>query len=316
MRLGEIANIIAQPKTGKTWAAMWLAIAVATGRSWFGHQCTPGKVLIIDNELHKETLAHRLKWAAESHGLSLSDLGDRVQVISLRGQLIDINQMRQTVIEELEPEYFSLIVLDSLYRAIPKGLDENANSDMTTIYNTLDAYARRTGAAIAVIHHTSKGVQGSKGITDVGSGASAQARAADAHVVLRQHAQEGVLVLDAVVRSFPPTVPTCWRIAVPLFTPDTLLDPCELRTEGKRKKRETEEDEVWTPHLFAQKCLTAEPQILASIRQTAKSYSISEREYHRLIDAAIAHGYAAEDGGKGKAKKRVWATEKGLRNEE
>lgn len=44
LRLGETMNVIAPPKAGKSWLVIDLALAVATGRSWFGHPCTKGKV--------------------------------------------------------------------------------------------------------------------------------------------------------------------------------------------------------------------------------------------------------------------------------
>lgn len=48
-------------------------------------------------------------------------------------------------------------------------------------------------------------------LTDVGAGAGSQSRATDAHVVLRPHEEDGVAVLDAAVRSWPPIEPMCMR---------------------------------------------------------------------------------------------------------
>ena len=66
LRIGETMNIIAAPKTGKSWLVTQLCVCVASGTDWFGHVCTPGRVLIIDNELHEETSANRIPLVVEA----------------------------------------------------------------------------------------------------------------------------------------------------------------------------------------------------------------------------------------------------------
>ncbi len=48
-----------------------------------------------------------------------------------------------------------------------------------------------------------------KAMGGVGAGAGAQSRVADVHLVLRDHEEAGVAVVDAAVRSFAPS--GCWR---------------------------------------------------------------------------------------------------------
>ena len=45
--------------------------------------------------------------------------------------------------------------------------------------------AARLGAAIVLVHHTTKGAQAGKSVTDIGAGGGAQSRAADTHLVAR-----------------------------------------------------------------------------------------------------------------------------------
>src|SRR5665213_2593168 len=72
LRKGETMNIIANSKVGKSWLVNDLAISVATGRPWLGiFPTTQGGVLLIDNELHKETIAHRLRSVAASLGIEV-----------------------------------------------------------------------------------------------------------------------------------------------------------------------------------------------------------------------------------------------------
>ena len=69
LREGETGNLIAPPKMGKSWLRDGLAFAVAEGCEWLDtFLCRQGRVLIIDGELHMETLAYRMPMVAEAMG--------------------------------------------------------------------------------------------------------------------------------------------------------------------------------------------------------------------------------------------------------
>ena len=233
LRRGESMNIIAAPKTGKSWLSAGLGICIATGRKWLGRfQTTAGKVLIIDNELHEETSSSRLPWIALKMGVPSGYL-DRLDVANVRGQEFDLNTLA-VALSELD---YSLIILDAWYRFIPEGSDENSNSDVTVLYNLLDSVAAKIGCAFVCIHHTSKGNQSGKSVTDVGSGAGAQSRVPDSHLTMREHEEEGVVVLDAAVRSFAPLKPFCLRWEFPIWTEASELDPNALKAEKSRRHK-------------------------------------------------------------------------------
>jgi hypothetical protein len=124
---------------------------------------------------------------------------------------------------------YALVVLDAWYRFLPVGISENDNAQIMALYNAIDAYAARLGAAWVNIHHASKGDQSTKGVTDVGSGAGSQSRAADAHLILRPHEDDGVAVLEAVVRSWPPVDRLAIRWEFPVWTLASDADPRRLR---------------------------------------------------------------------------------------
>ena len=73
--------------------------------------------------------------------------------------------------------------------------------------------------AFTMIHHASKGLQADKQVTDVGSGAGAEFRAADTHLILRHHEEQDVYVLDAVARSWPSNGPELPALAIPAVAP-------------------------------------------------------------------------------------------------
>jgi hypothetical protein len=94
------------------------------------------------------------------------------------------------------------------------------------------------------IHHASKGDQSGKGTTDVGSGAGSQSRAADTHLIIRQHEQEDVAVIEAVVRSWPPVERFAVRWSFPTWQLDSEADPRKLlvaRTAKDRANRENKD---------------------------------------------------------------------------
>ncbi|MFH1922221.1 MAG: DUF3854 domain-containing protein, partial [Planctomycetota bacterium] len=69
-RAGETINAIAPSKAGKSWLAWALALSIALGKKWLGRFAVErGRVLIVDNELHPETIAWRGKTVAQAMGL-------------------------------------------------------------------------------------------------------------------------------------------------------------------------------------------------------------------------------------------------------
>src|SRR5690606_36028070 len=191
------------PKACKSWLASDMALAVATGRPWLDRFKTEvGDVLIIDNELHPATSAQRIPMVMSARGIDPEEVADHIFVANLRGDLRDINSLGE-YFNHVIADRFKLVILDAFYRVLPSDADENDNAGMARVYNQVDRYAEMLGAAFVMIHHTSKGNQSLKSITDVGAGAGSQSRATDTHLVLRPHEEDGAIVLDAAVRSWP-----------------------------------------------------------------------------------------------------------------
>jgi hypothetical protein len=236
LRRGETANIIAPPKCGKSWLTYGLALSVTTGRPWLDRYKTfQGRVLLIDNELHGETLAHRIPLVAAEMGITEGEYAQHLDVLSLRGNLMHLEELA-SVLKQRERGYYSLIIIDAWYRMIPVGVSENDNAGMTQLYNLIDQHAAATDSGWCLVHHASKGSQTDKSVTDVGAGAGSQSRAADAHIVLREHADENHAVLDAAVRSFPPLESVTLRWEFPLWYP-TDVSPRRLADAQQRKQK-------------------------------------------------------------------------------
>jgi len=247
LRSGETMNIIAAPKTGKSWMVLDLALCVATGRPWLHRfKVERSPVVLIDNELHEETLADRLQRVATAKGIPVDDLDGWLEVKSLRGSLQSFRTLDAGMLapKRVEAGRYGMVIFDAFYRFnCDDGSDENDNGYMARTYNLLDSMAKRLDACLVCIHHTSKGNQSEKAITDVGAGAGSMSRAADTHLVLREHELQGHLVVDAAMRSWKPLEPTVVRFEYPLFHPEPMLIPT-------LKKSSRSKDDGWDEHRF------------------------------------------------------------------
>lgn len=239
LRVGETMNAISTTKVGKSWLLLDLILSVATGGKWLGtFPCTKGRVLLFDNELHRETLASRLMTVAEARKIPLEEVRRQVTIVPVRGRKVDVSQIFMLLERRgVKPGDYAMLVLDALYRALPPGTKENDNDCMMTVYNELDAIGEAYGMAISNVHHSSKGDQSQKSVTDVGSGAGSISRAADTHLILRPHEEENVAVMDVALRSFAPVESRCFRWEFPVWVPADDLSP-ELLASPRRKRQE------------------------------------------------------------------------------
>ncbi len=285
IREGETANFIANPKTGKSWTMYGLAINVVTGSDWLGlFPVSQGRVLLIDNELHPETLAHRIPAVGNALARPFEDYRDGIDTWCLRGNLRSLQQLLVEFRKSVEPRQYKLIIFDAKYRFAAEGTSENDNAAETAVYNLLDQIAAETRSALIVVHHASKGGQSDKRVTDVGAGAGAQSRAADCHMVLREHEDEGIAVLDAAVRSFPPVAPVALRWSFPIWIPDEFADAAKLKGKQTRNEERTaERDKEGIDKIIA--VLITGPATASVIRQGT---GISKDRCDRLLNKLTA----------------------------
>lgn len=137
---------------------------------------------------------------------------------------------------KFQPGDLTLVVLDAKYRFFSDGMEENSNDDQTTFHNAVDRLARQLDCVIVLVHHSTKGNQGGKDVTDVGSGGGSQSRAVDCHLVIRPHADEGLAVLDAAARTFAPVASQTIRWSFPLWSAADDVQPV-LKHDKTRSDR-------------------------------------------------------------------------------
>lgn len=294
LRKGEVMNVIAAPKVGKSWLVLGLAVCFVGGVPWLGKKLTQGRVLIIDAELHEETLANRLKKTGAA--LRVDDDGlKQLDVWPVRGKRLTIDGIA-AALAETPSDTYRVIIIDAMYRFLPVDGEENANEAMTRVYNALDAMARQTGAVIVVVHHATKGSQADKAVTDVGAGAGAQSRAADVHLILRPHEEPDCVVVDAVVRSFAPMEPFVIRCLKPGWALEPDLDPKKLKKPDKRRKPKEDKPTpppgpVWTPETFAHEFVGEKLSIKEDVIAAARAKGLSKTHADSLLKQAVERNH-------------------------
>jgi hypothetical protein len=288
LRQGEVMNLVAGPKVGKTWLVHSLAISIATGKPWLGRPTRKGSVMIIDAELHEETLADRLAKTAEAMGVEIGSLSRNLLIRPRRGRCTPITDWSSDVVA-IKASCPDVVILDALYRFMPSNFDENSNGMLTEIYNVLDNIASSLNACFIVVHHTSKGNQSSKAVTDVGAGGGSQSRAVDAHVVIRAHESPDALVVDAAVRSWPKIAPFVIRGPFPRWTVAPELDPSRLgKSSGSdaRSNKRAPKPRTWTAIEFASEIVGRAGLIRDQILEAAKRHDISTSKAESLLRIA------------------------------
>jgi hypothetical protein len=240
LRVREFMNVVSVAKVGKSWLCYYFLLCIATGRMIFDRfATTPGRVLLIDNELPPALLPYRIRTVAEAMGIQPDEYQDRFDIFSLRHSPRSIYEL-SAEFSGVPQETYIFGMLDAKYKALGPDADENSNADEARWYAEACSLIDLLGSAFGTTHHSTKGSQSEKRVVDIGAGGSSQARAADTHLVIREAEEEGAFVLGAAVRSFAPVDPLGLRFDFPLWVPDESIDPTKLK--GQKSPGEEKQD--------------------------------------------------------------------------
>ena len=152
----EAVGVIgAEPKCGKTFLALDLAVSVAAGTPCLRRfpVSRPGRVLLYAAEDPLDVVRQRLEGICAAAGLKLSGLD--VQVITEPTVRLDLDPVRRTLdatVAKLQPR---LLVLDPFVRL--HRIDENASGEVAPLLAYLRELQRRHAVAVLVVHHAKKG---------------------------------------------------------------------------------------------------------------------------------------------------------------
>ncbi len=143
----------AKPGVGKSWIALDLSLAVATGRPFLGSPVrSPGRVLYLDAENGEHLALRRLRQL----GARPEDLGGRLRYSTeplVLVRTLDVRRLLLTL-EEHRPD---LVVVDTLASHAPSA--ESDTESMAGFLAQVWSASRASGAAMLLLHHLRKSLQ-------------------------------------------------------------------------------------------------------------------------------------------------------------
>ena len=179
LRKGAKMICTGDSKSGKTCLLTNLAICIAEGWEWLGHQCMQGKVLYINMEVMQSDFEARYKAVYKSYGKRATDKGkDNFEFWNLRGKAQPLEKLAPKIIRRCRGQGYLAIIVDPIYKV--QGGDENSAEAIGKFCGLFDKIAEDTGASLIYVHHHAKGAQGGRKAIDRGSGSGVFARDADA----------------------------------------------------------------------------------------------------------------------------------------
>jgi hypothetical protein len=250
-----------EPKCCKSFLALDMAVAVASGRPCLRHFAVaqPGRVLLFAAEDALHVVRQRLEGICAAAGASLDALD--VQVITAPTVRLDLEGDRRLLagaVEHLAPR---LVVLDPFVRL--HRIDENVSGEGAPRLAWLRELSRRHSLAVAVVHHAKKGAARARAGQAL-RGSSEFHAWGDSNLYLRRSGDElslsiehraapsrtgvplalveraGALALEVVERDVPPVLPASAleRVAMALAQASepasigALREACHMRTQS------------------------------------------------------------------------------------
>jgi hypothetical protein len=192
-----------EPKCCKSFLALDLAVAVASGTSCLRHFPVPhpGRVLLYAAEDALHVVRRRLEGICAAAGCRLTELD--VQVITAPTLRLDLPadaEALERTVQELEPR---LLILDPFVRL--HRIDENASGEVAPLLAYLRELQRRHALSVLVVHHAKK----SSGRIRAGQalrGSSEFHAWGDSNLYLRRAANTLTLTIEHRAAASPPTV--------------------------------------------------------------------------------------------------------------
>lgn len=163
-----VGFVAGTPKSMKTWMALELAVAVASGQPCLGRYPVKkrGHVLLYAAEDTAEAIRERVAAITAARHIDLDTLG--VGIITVPTLRLDNEEHRrrlQATVAAIRPR---LLVLDPLVRL--HGGDENSSADISSLLDFLRTLQREYEVAVLVVHHVRKSPAAQPGQALRGSG--------------------------------------------------------------------------------------------------------------------------------------------------
>jgi hypothetical protein len=172
----DMALLIGPPASGKSFFALDLALAIATGDQWNGRRTKQGRVAYVAAE-GAGGFANRVKAALQHKELDPAKVP--MMVLSAAPNFMDKAEVVEVAKAIVNQGGADVIFIDT-YAQVTPGADENSGKDMGKALSLCRGLHRATHALIVLLHHVGKDV--SKGAR----GWSGLLAAADASIAIER----------------------------------------------------------------------------------------------------------------------------------
>lgn len=286
--------LFGDPGAGKSFLALSLSCAVASGLEWQGRAVRAGSVVYLAGEGHGGIGRRMAAWA-QHNGMSLQSLP--VWISQYATDFLNAEDMEETVADlKAAPEPIRLMVVDTLARSTP-GMNEDRASEMGAFVAACDRLrVEFPDATVLVLHHSphsdksrAKGSVALKGAVDFEFG-------------LVTTAEDGVVKLTCTKMKDGETPPDMWLkfegVDVGDGQTSAVLVECEqpsARSARSKRIKLTANDKL------LMLCLGAEPIEEEAVRAAFKQRHTGNPEtamkgYGRARRRALERGWFVEDG--------------------
>jgi hypothetical protein len=282
---GELVLVVAPAKTGKSWYALQLARAIASGGQFLGRTTAKGPVVFINTEIPS------VYWESRCRALenAMGKAGD-IQLFHActRGMKLTVDNivpMLRRAIVAKGLKQVAAIFIDPFY-TLASGVDENDSGAVATIMLGLQRLAEELGAAVVVVHHCGKGDAVGKSVLDMARGSSAFVGSVDSFIGLAKLA-DGRVLFRGLRRNGGDPLPRYLRFEYPLW-----VDAGEVEDEFPAPKPEGDRKrtvgDIMEAFAFDGESLTG-----ADIQARTK---IPKTSLYRLLKEAVDGGHLLRDG--------------------
>lgn len=219
LRKGGKMLLSGASKTWKSYLAIQLGVCVATGADWLGIPCDEGRVLYVNLEIDDVQFMQRVHDVANALEVDPTLVEDHFMIVQRPKNGLTAEQLVDAIVAKSEVQDCSLVIIDPLYKAFDG--NENEQRDMAHFFSCIDRLAAKLECAVAVVHHQSKGFQGSKDVADRACGSSVLGRDPDAIVdVCRINGSGNAMRMSFVLRDYPEHDPIDYWFEHPLCVQD------------------------------------------------------------------------------------------------